>query len=87
MTLQMAGPAMSGETEKTYTANFTWYMFFSCFVAGTGVTPVVCVNISNFSKWAFRIWEPSRLLVSQHFLQLSSKAFCVGAASGGALFG
>ena len=30
----MAGAAVAGDSEKAYTANFTWYMFFSCTVAG-----------------------------------------------------
>ena len=25
-----------GGTERTFTANFTWYMFFSCVVAASG---------------------------------------------------
>lgn len=51
MTMQMAGPAMAGETEKVYTAQFTWYMFFSCFVAGTSYMPVVSVDTSDLSRW------------------------------------
>ncbi|KAK9914909.1 hypothetical protein WJX75_002176 [Coccomyxa subellipsoidea] len=32
----MAGGAVAGDSEKAYTANFTWYMFFSCTVAASG---------------------------------------------------
>jgi hypothetical protein len=28
--------AMDSATDKSYTANFTWYMFFSCVVAASG---------------------------------------------------
>ena len=58
----MAGAAVrSGGTERTFTANFTWYMFFSCLVAASGgavsfstpplpITPFVVLRI-----WAHRL--------------------------------
>lgn len=32
----MAMAASTGATDQSYTANFTWYMFFSCVVAASG---------------------------------------------------
>lgn len=36
---KMAGGVAAGDSEKAYTANFTWYMFFSCTVAGMHFVP------------------------------------------------
>ena len=71
---------MSGETEKAYTANFTWYMFFSCFVAGTGFRLVI--TFSNFPmafkilgiKWAASISTFSAQLFRRSVLMQPAEA-------------
>ena len=73
---KMAGGVVAGDSEKAYTANFTWYMFFSCTVAGMHFVPknplcqvcaALCVNATFWcqsTNWVLFILQPVEELFS-----------------------